>query len=78
MTSKTATATTPTTAREALAEKALFLFLVLGLPLGLAGASKTFDDGDVSWHVASGRWILAITQCRRPTPSRSLPPVIRG
>ncbi len=46
------------TPREALAGKALFLFLVLGMPLGLAGSSRTFDDGDVSWHVATGEWIL--------------------
>ena len=48
----------PSTAREALAAKALFLFLVLGMPLGLASSSKTFNDGDVSWHIAAGEWIL--------------------
>ncbi|WP_309662681.1 hypothetical protein [Sphingomonas sp.] len=47
------------TQREALAGKALFLFLVLGLPLGLAGAPRIFNDGDVSWHVAAGQWIVA-------------------
>ncbi|MBK5264774.1 MAG: hypothetical protein JJE34_06005, partial [Alphaproteobacteria bacterium] len=57
MTSESVRAKTEIT-REALAGKALFLFLVLGMPLGLAGASKTFDDGDVSWHVAAGEWML--------------------
>ena len=46
------------TSREALTGKALFLFFVLGLPLGLAGSPQNFNDGDVSWHVAAGRWIL--------------------
>jgi len=44
--------------RESLLGGALFIFFVLGLPLGLAGAPQTFNDGDVSWHVATGEWIL--------------------
>jgi hypothetical protein len=44
--------------REALVGSALFIFFVLGMPLGLASSSKTFDDGDVSWHIAAGQWIL--------------------
>ena len=44
--------------RNALIGSALFIFLVLGLPLGLAGAPQAFNDGDVSWHIAAGQWIL--------------------
>jgi len=44
--------------RESLLGGALFIFFVLGLPLGLAGAPQAFNDGDVSWHVATGEWIL--------------------
>ena len=44
--------------RESLLGGALFIFFVLGLSLGLAGAPQTFNDGDVSWHVATGEWIL--------------------
>jgi hypothetical protein len=36
----------------------LFIAIVLGLPLGLATAPSTFRDGDVSWQVATGEWIL--------------------
>lgn len=43
--------------RSALTGQALFAMLVLALPLGLASVGHTFDDGDISWHVAVGRWI---------------------
>ena len=37
----------------------LFLiFVLVGLPVGLATTPRTFDDGDVSWHVAAGRWMI--------------------
>lgn len=45
--------------RADLATKLLLIFLLVGFPIGLATAPKTFDDGDVSWHVAAGRWMLA-------------------
>jgi hypothetical protein len=44
--------------REVLASKLLVIVLLLVLPLGLASAPRTFDDGDVSWHVAAGQWML--------------------
>jgi hypothetical protein len=38
----------------------VLLFLILfGLPLAMASSGRTLSDGDVSWHVAAGRWILA-------------------
>lgn len=40
----------------------LLLPLLVGVLLlpGVLGSSKTiFNDGDVSWHIANGRWILA-------------------
>src|SRR4051794_13216605 len=42
-----------------IAAKLLLIFLLAGLPIGLATSPRTFDDGDVSWHVAAGRWMLA-------------------
>ena len=44
--------------REDFAARMVFIVLVLGLPLGFAGSNHMFLDGDVSWHVAAGRWIL--------------------
>jgi hypothetical protein len=32
---------------------------VLLIPAVLGSSSMIFNDGDVSWHIASGRWILA-------------------
>jgi hypothetical protein len=37
----------------------LFIALVLGTPFGLAISGKAFRDGDVSWQIATGQWILA-------------------
>lgn len=45
--------------REQAAHVLLALILVLGLPLALASSSRIFNDGDVSWHIAAGEWILA-------------------
>ena len=45
--------------RADIAGKLLLIFLLVGFPIGLATAPKTFNDGDVSWHVAAGRWMLA-------------------
>src|SRR5207248_2420856 len=36
----------------------LFIAVALGLPFGLGTAPSIFRDGDVSWQVAAGRWIL--------------------
>jgi hypothetical protein len=38
--------------------KLLFAVFVIFLPPLLAGKPGLFGDGDVSWHVAAGRWIL--------------------
>jgi hypothetical protein len=35
-----------------------FIALAIGLPFGLCTAPSIFSDGDVSWQVAAGRWIL--------------------
>ena len=45
--------------RDALAQTLLPYILVLLIPFGLAFAPNIFNDGDVSWHVAAGRWMLA-------------------
>lgn len=36
----------------------LFIGLVVGVPFGLATASSIFRDGDVSWQIAAGQWII--------------------
>jgi hypothetical protein len=36
----------------------LCLILVVALPVGLASSPNIFNDGDVSWHIASGEWML--------------------
>lgn len=36
-----------------------FLAILLLLPLSLASSILIFNDGDVSWHIAAGNWILA-------------------
>jgi hypothetical protein len=54
--------------RERLPRDLLFVFLVLGLPLGFASAPRTFHDGDTSWHVAAGRWIFAHAQIPTTDP----------
>jgi uncharacterized protein (DUF983 family) len=40
-------------------DRLLFAVLVLMLPPILASTPGLFRDGDVSWHVAAGQWILA-------------------
>jgi hypothetical protein len=44
--------------RAALASRGLFVVLVLLVPLAFASLPTIFNDGDVSWHVAAGQWIL--------------------
>jgi hypothetical protein len=41
-----------------LAPELLFIALAVGLPFGLGTAQSIFRDGDVSWQVAAGKWIL--------------------
>src|SRR3954453_23434958 len=53
-----ATAAAPTSARERTSELLLCALLLVGLPIALASAPKIFNDGDVSWHIVTGRWIL--------------------
>ena len=45
----------------------LLLIIVLGLlvPFALGSSFMVFNDGDVSWHAANGRWILAHGQVPR-------------
>lgn len=45
--------------RFALFDKVVFATFVVALPVILATSGKIFKDGDTSWHVATGRWILA-------------------
>src|SRR5690242_8234610 len=51
---------TPTT--RARSERSLLISLLLAVVLipAVLGSSKTiFNDGDVSWHIATGQWIIA-------------------
>jgi hypothetical protein len=36
----------------------VLLVFALLVPFVLGGSSTIFDDGDVSWHVAAGRWMI--------------------
>ena len=47
----------------------LAIFFVIALPLALASSPKIFNDGDVSWHIATGEWILA--HARIPSAARA-------
>ena len=40
-------------------DKLIFAIFVLFVPTAMGSATKIFGDGDVSWHIAAGRWILA-------------------
>ena len=44
--------------RKALYDRLILFMFVVVAPLGLSNAREMFDDGDVSWHIATGRWIL--------------------
>ena len=39
-------------------DKLIFAVFVLAVPVFLASPWTVFRDGDVSWHLAAGRWIL--------------------
>jgi hypothetical protein len=43
----------------------IFIALALGTPFGIAGTPWMFRDGDTSWQVAAGEWIL--THAKIPT-----------
>src|SRR6185369_1446618 len=45
-------------AREARVRALLFIVAALIMPLAYAFVPNIFGDGDTSWHIASGRWIL--------------------
>ena len=49
-------------------DKLLFAVFVLALPPVVASNWSVFRDGDVSWHVAAGRWILEHGQVPRADP----------
>jgi len=42
-----------------LGQQLLFIFFVIGLPVGVGFTGIIFRDGDASWHVAAGRWIMS-------------------
>ena len=44
--------------RAALFDYLLFGLFVVMVPFALGGSTAIFNDGDVSWHLAAGRWIL--------------------
>lgn len=44
--------------REATVRTLLFVVAALIIPFGFGFKTDIFNDGDTSWHVASGRWIL--------------------
>lgn len=45
--------------RTALFDYLLFGLFVVMVPAVLGSSKSNFDDGDVSWHLAAGRWIIA-------------------
>lgn len=54
--------------REDLGGKLLVIILALVLPLSLASTPLIFDDGDVSWHLATGQWIIDHGKIPRADP----------
>ena len=52
-------ATHPAFDQESMVNALLFAVLVFVLPFALASSPTIFNDGDVSWHVAAGQWIVA-------------------
>lgn len=39
-------------------DRLIFALLVLSIPAAISGSMRIFNDGDVSWHIAAGRWII--------------------
>jgi len=54
--------------RYPLYDRLIFAVFVLALPPVLASTPRLFGDGDVSWHVAAGRWILEHRQVPQTDP----------
>src|SRR5690349_17846292 len=46
------------TRREAIVNQLLLFILLLALPLAFASFGRVFHDGDTSWHLAVGRWMV--------------------
>jgi hypothetical protein len=46
----------------------IFIAFVFGIPIGMGSAPNIFRDGDVSWHIAAGRWILEHQAIPRTDP----------
>ena len=44
--------------RENIAAAVLLLLQLVVVPFLLASSAKAFSDGDVSWHIAAGQWII--------------------
>jgi hypothetical protein len=44
--------------RYVLYDRAIVFIFVIGAAFALASSTALFNDGDVSWHIATGRWIL--------------------
>ena len=51
-----------------MASSLLPLILVLAVPFTLASSPTIFNDGDVSWHIAAGQWIVAHGAIPRTDP----------
>lgn len=49
-------------------DKLLFAVFVLAIPPFIASNWTVFRDGDVSWHIAAGRWIIEHGQIPRSDP----------
>lgn len=49
-------------------DKLLFAIFVLVLPPILASTPGLFNDGDSSWHIAAGRWIIEHRQVPKTDP----------
>jgi hypothetical protein len=45
--------------KDRIVQTILFVILVLALPFALANSPTIFNDGDVSWHIAAGQWIIS-------------------
>lgn len=49
-------------------DKLLFVVFILAVPPFIASNWSVFRDGDVSWHIAAGRWIMEHSQVPRTDP----------
>lgn len=46
------------TRREAIVNQLLLVVLLMALPVAFASFGRVFHDGDTSWHLAVGRWMV--------------------